>query len=67
MSGREERAQVADQNVIEVDSQLTPGVRMSMVTEEPLGIGKARVNDQYRIVFRFEGSDAFDVRADASR
>ena len=21
-----------------------------------------RVNDQYRIVFRFEGSDAFDVR-----
>jgi proteic killer suppression protein len=26
------------------------------------GFHAVRVNDQYRIVFRFEGSDAFDVR-----
>ena len=25
-------------------------------------IEAVRVNDQYRIVFRFEGSDAFEVR-----
>ena len=26
------------------------------------GLHAVRVNDQYRIVFRFEGADAFDVR-----
>jgi proteic killer suppression protein len=35
---------------------------MHALAGDPDGQYAVRVNDQYRIVFRFEGGDAFDVR-----
>lgn len=38
------------------------GNRLHALAGKLQGHHAVRVNDQYRIVFRFEGSDAFDVR-----
>jgi plasmid maintenance system killer protein len=40
-----------------IPRELWPNVRCKLDQ-----IDAVRVNDQYRIVFRFEGGDAFDVR-----
>jgi proteic killer suppression protein len=42
--------------------RVPPGNRLHSLADEPAGFHAIRVNDQYRIVFRFEGQDAFDVR-----
>jgi len=39
-----------------------PGNRLHALTGDLAGYNAIRVNDQYRIVFRFEGTDAYDVR-----
>jgi proteic killer suppression protein len=39
-----------------------PGNRLHALSGDLRGWYAVRVNDQYRIVFRFEGGDAFDVR-----
>jgi proteic killer suppression protein len=44
------------------DLRVPPGNRLHALTGELSGLHAVRVNDQYRIVFRFEGADAFDVR-----
>lgn len=44
------------------DLRVPPGNRLHALTGDREGQHAVRVNDQYRIVFRFEGSDAFDVR-----
>ena len=36
--------------------------RLHALAGELRGYHAVRVHDQYRIVFRFEGADAFDVR-----
>jgi toxin HigB-1 len=41
------------------DLRVPPGNRLHALVGDRDAV---RVNDQYRIVFRFEGSDAFDVR-----
>ena len=42
--------------------RVPPGNRLHALAEELTGLHAIRVNDQYRIVFRFEGEHAFDVR-----
>ena len=44
------------------DLRVAPGKRLHALTGDLRGCRAVRVNDQYRIVFRFEGGDAFDVR-----
>ena len=39
-----------------------PGNRLHALGGDLRGFHAVRVNDQYRMVFRFEGADAFDVR-----
>jgi len=42
--------------------RVPPGNRLHSLAGEWAGHHAIRVNDQYRIVFRFEGQDAVDVR-----
>ena len=44
------------------DLRAPPGNRLHALTGDLAGHHAIRVNDQYRIVFRFEGNDAHDVR-----
>ena len=44
------------------DLKVPPGNRLHALRGELRGRHAVRVNDQYRIVFRFEGSDVFEVR-----
>jgi proteic killer suppression protein len=44
------------------DLRVPPGNRLHPLGGDMRGLHAVRVNDQYRIVFRFEGGDAFDVR-----
>ena len=44
------------------DLNVPPGNRLHALSGDLRGCHAVRVNDQYRIVFRFEGADAFDVR-----
>ena len=49
--------------VTRVDSlRVPPGNRLHALVADLAGFHAIRVNDQYRVVFRFEGQDAFDVR-----
>jgi proteic killer suppression protein len=43
------------------DLPVPPGNRLHALTGDRSGQHAIRVNDQYRIVFRFEGQDAHDV------
>ena len=43
------------------DLRVPPGNRLHAL-KDLVGYHAIRVNDQYRIVFRVEGQDAFDVR-----
>jgi proteic killer suppression protein len=42
--------------------RVPPGNRLHALSGDLRGWNAVRVNDQDRIVFRFEGADAFDVR-----
>ena len=44
------------------DLRVPPGNRLHALEDDLVGYHAIRVNDQYRIVFRVEGQDAFDVR-----
>jgi len=44
------------------DLKVPPGNRLHALAGDRRGWHAVRVNYQYRIVFRFEGADAFDVR-----
>jgi proteic killer suppression protein len=44
------------------DLRVPPGNRLHALGGDLRGLHAVRVNDQYRIVFRFEGADAFDVQ-----
>jgi proteic killer suppression protein len=44
------------------DLRVPPGNRLHVLSGDLTGHHAIRVNDQYRIVFRFEGHDAHDVR-----
>ena len=44
------------------DLRIPPGNRLHALVGDLIGYHALRVNDQYRIVFRFEGQDAHDVR-----
>ncbi len=44
------------------DLVVPPGNRLHPLAGDLRGWHAVRVNDQYRIVFRFEGADAFEVR-----
>ena len=44
------------------DLNVPPGNRLHALAGDRRGFHAVRVNDQYRIVFRFEGADACDVR-----
>ena len=44
------------------DLKVPPGNRLHALAGNMRGLHAVRVNDQYRIVFRFEGGDVFDVR-----
>ena len=43
------------------DLNVPPGNRLHALGADRRGFHAVRVNDQYRIVFRFAGGDAFDV------
>ena len=42
--------------------RVPPGNQLHALTGNLTGLHAIRVNDKYRMVFRFEGQDAFDVR-----
>jgi toxin HigB-1 len=44
------------------DLRVPPGNRSHALAGTFRGLHAVRVNDQHRIVFRFEGADAFEVR-----
>ena len=44
------------------DLRIPPGNRLHPLKGDLSGCHAIRVNDQYRIIFRFEGQDAFEVR-----
>jgi proteic killer suppression protein len=44
------------------DLRIPPGNRLHALSGELAGYHAIRVNDQYRLIFRFEGHDAYDVR-----
>ena len=44
------------------DLRVPPGNRLHVLGGSLRGFHGVRVNDQYRIVFRFEGADAYEVR-----
>jgi proteic killer suppression protein len=44
------------------DLKVPPGNRLHALSGDLAGYHAIRVNDQYRVVFRFEGRDAYDVR-----
>ena len=44
------------------DLHIPPGNRLHNLKDDLGGYWAIRVNDQYRIIFRFEGQDAFDVQ-----
>ena len=44
------------------DLKVPPGNRLHPLAGHLRGWHAVRVNDQYRIVFRFEGANAFEVR-----
>ena len=44
------------------DLKSPPGNRLEALKDDLLGFHSIRVNDQWRIVFRWQGSDAFDVQ-----
>ena len=44
------------------DLKVPPGNRLHQLAGNLRGYHAVRVNDQYRIVFRFQGADAFEVR-----
>ena len=44
------------------DLRIPPGNRLHPLEGDRAGCHAIRVHDQYRIVFRFEGEHAFDVR-----
>ena len=49
--------------VTRLDSlKVPPGNRLHALVADMAGFHAIRVNDQYRVVFRFDGHDAFDVR-----
>lgn len=46
------------------DLRIPPGNRLHELKADLAGYHAIRVNDQYRITFRFEGPDAFKVRCE---
>jgi proteic killer suppression protein len=44
--------------------RIPPGNRLEALKGDRAGSFSIRVNDQYRITFRFEGKDAHDVRCE---
>jgi proteic killer suppression protein len=46
------------------DLSVLPGNRLERLRGDQEGRHSIRVNDQYRLTFRFEGGDAFDVRCE---
>ena len=44
------------------DLKVPPGNRLHALRADVRGFHAVRVNDQYRIAFRFEDGDAFDVQ-----
>lgn len=42
--------------------RVAPGNRLHALVDDMAGYHAIRVNDQYRIIFRFAGHDAYDVR-----
>jgi len=44
------------------DLRLPPGHQLHALSGDWSGHHAIRVNDQYRVMFRFEGHDAYDVR-----
>jgi toxin HigB-1 len=44
------------------DLRVPPGNRLHALAGDLAGCYSIRVNDQYRVIFRFEGHDAYDVR-----
>jgi len=42
--------------------RVPPGNRLHALVDDLAGCHAIRVNDQYRVIFRFEGEHAFDVR-----
>jgi proteic killer suppression protein len=45
-----------------MDLRFPPSHRLEKLQGDRKGVWSVRVNDQYRVTFRFEGNDAFDVR-----
>ena len=44
------------------DLRVPPGNRLHALAGDLAGFHAIRVNDQYRIIFRFEGPDSYEVR-----
>jgi len=55
------KLRMIDAAVSLMDLTVPPGNRLEALRGDRLGAHSIRVNDRWRICFRWEGSDAFDV------
>ena len=57
----ERKLQMLDSSTAPEDLRLPPGNRLEVLRGERMGTWSIRINDQWRLCFRFEGSDAINV------
>ena len=57
----ERKLQMIDSAKSLLDLRSPPGNRLEALKGDRKGFWSIRINDQWRICFRFEGGDAFDV------
>lgn len=57
----ERKLQMLDSAVEPEDLRSPPGNRLEMLKGNRKGTWSIRINDQWRLCFRFENSEAFDV------
>lgn len=55
------KLKMIDSSVSVMDLRMPPGNRLEALKGDRKGAWSIRVNGQWRVCFRFEGSDAFDV------
>jgi proteic killer suppression protein len=62
VQSNESKSQKCNRTSLKLDDlKAPPGNRLEALKGDYKGRHSIRINDQYRIVFKFVGSDAFDV------
>jgi proteic killer suppression protein len=57
----ERKLQMLEASVCVEDLRVPPGNRLEALKGDRTGYWSIRINDQWRLCFRFDGTDAYDV------